>query len=335
MDYCLGTQLNFSNGKPSLLMPLDAKFSKDISPIVKSEKLTIEIIGAMIYDKMDRDLLRRPLDTNDLIISTSFKYRDSDPPVTKVHFLKPEVKVGEWVGTFDDNVIVTLQDFNHRDIKITVKIYDIDESNIDPEFVKVFFDCALLGALAFPELAPFAATGKFVSSMSENLINLIDKLDEHDSIINREIRLQIISPEQGIPVLQPGFIVCFSKEVDNSNLYLNRALRVLKNETQAFTDCSYAVLRVDREIIEDYKALEISQKAAKLAAELNGKGASGKAPLEFLQNTIDLYTRYRRLERFNELNQKNPGVDTPEGKLLEDLKIELAKDDVFKNCVKI
>jgi hypothetical protein len=52
------------------------------------------------------------------------------------------------------------------------------------------------------------------------------------------------------------------------------------------------------------------KKAAKLMSELQGKGSSGKAAVEFVKDTIDGYNNFRNLQRIAELERKqNP---TPE-----------------------
>ncbi|GAH53710.1 unnamed protein product [marine sediment metagenome] len=57
---------------------------------------------------------------------------------------------------------------------------------------------------------------------------------------------------------------------------------------------------------------------AKLIAELNGKGQSGKAALEFLRETLDTYDKFRRLERARELKAKET-LSESEQELLQEL----------------
>jgi len=100
-------------------------------------------------------------------------------------------------------------------------------------------------------------------------------------------------------------------------LSLNNNLTVLNPDQTVFEGASYAVLEVEREY-HGQPLLEIDQKAAKLIAELNGKGQSGKAALDFLRDTIDYYSKFKKLERIRELKGKEKLTD-PERKLLQEL----------------
>lgn len=44
---------------------------------------------------------------------------------------------------------------------------------------------------------------------------------------------------------------------------------------------------------------------AKLIAELNGKGQSGKAAIDFLRDTLDAYDNFKRLKRARALQGKS------------------------------
>lgn len=58
---------------------------------------------------------------------------------------------------------------------------------------------------------------------------------------------------------------------------------------------------------EEINEWEKDQKAAKLLSELQGKGSSGKAAAEFVVDTMDAYTKFRKLQRMQEImNKPNP-----------------------------
>lgn len=90
-----------------------------------------------------------------------------------------------------------------------------------------------------------------------------------------------------------------------------------------FEECSYAVIEVEQ-VFNAGREWELDQKVNKLISELNGKGQSGRAALDFLRDTMDLYDRYKRLERARALmaqQAKDPNTLTDaEKKLLDELK---------------
>ncbi|PSQ06488.1 hypothetical protein BRC92_00985 [Halobacteriales archaeon QS_4_69_31] len=84
-------------------------------------------------------------------------------------------------------------------------------------------------------------------------------------------------------------------------------------------DGNYAVLRLERESVEK-RERELTQKAAKLMSELDGKGQSDeKAAVDFLLDTMESYDNFTKLKRARELQAKDDRTEA-ERELLEDLK---------------
>lgn len=103
----------------------------------------------------------------------------------------------------------------------------------------------------------------------------------------------------------------------DEGLCLNSKPHVLTTDcAAALQECSDAVIGVEKQFYAN-RAWEIHQKAAKLIAELNGKGKSGKAALDFLKDTLDTYDRFRRLERASELRKKQDLTDAEQAILQE------------------
>lgn len=94
---------------------------------------------------------------------------------------------------------------------------------------------------------------------------------------------------------------------------------------EQFTHSDYFVISVKNKEVEEINEWEKNQKAVKLLSESDGKGPSGKAAVEFVRDTMDGYTNFKKLKRIQELMDKqNP---TPEETaLLSKLKEEPALD---------
>jgi hypothetical protein len=90
-----------------------------------------------------------------------------------------------------------------------------------------------------------------------------------------------------------------------------------------YEEQSYAVLEISREFVDEPNR-EVDHKVAKLVAELNGKGHSKKAALDFLRDTLGVYTSYKKISRVQQL-QSEAELSPDEQALLDDL---LKDDDV-------
>lgn len=289
------------SGRLDQLFPRTATFEN-------TQPLTIRVRGVMIAEDYDW----APGDKNDIMIVTTTQF-GSEPPVQRLHFMQHNVKMG-WQGDFFNDLVLAIRDFKieNKILKLRIQVYDMD--GVEEGLVQAVRNASGSVAVAFPHLAPYAAA---VSFGVPALLNLVDNLNDHDRIIDERLTLELEEPERGHRLLQPGYFVCFKKPVEEG-LFLRSDLRVLQTDRRTpFEDCSYAVLEVER-LFHAQREWEIDQKAAKLIAELNGKGQSGKAALEFLRGTLDTYDKFRRLERARELQAKKT-LSEDEQKLLQEI----------------
>lgn len=81
---------------------------------------------------------------------------------------------------------------------------------------------------------------------------------------------------------------------------------------------SYAVFGILRDNMVD-RQYELNQRAAKLVAELKGKGQSQLPPIQFLQKTLYVYGKLRKLERARKLQDRDT-LSEAQQHLLDDLK---------------
>jgi len=117
-------------------------------------------------------------------------------------------------------------------------------------------------------------------------------------------------------ILQTGHWICFS-EPQNEGLIIDSQLRISR-DNNPFNESSYAVYSIRAEETEEPN-WETNQKIATLLTELAGKGNSGKAAINFLNETMDGYTKFKKLKRINELKTKDKRT-REENDLLEKLK---------------
>lgn len=284
---------------------LDVPFAPDVPVFEASQKMTASLRGVMIHKPpMDRD------GKNDLIIVTANQFGERTP-LTRLHFMKDNVPLG-WQGAFFDDTILAVRDLRPewRKLTLRVRVYDLDR--VPTALFKAVGSLAATSVLvAFPFLTPFAGAAEAAMG---SLTNLIGNLDKHDEIIDQRVALEISDPDHGDMLLQPGYYVCFAQPVDDSRaLQINHQLRVLDGVDE-FAECSYAVLEIEPSFTID-RTSELDQRASRLIAELDGKDASGSA-IEFLRSAVDAVDKFRRLERAQQINAKDPAELTESDRIL-------------------
>lgn len=290
---------DFSN-----LQRLDDYFGKN-SEFHSAEPLTVRFRGTMVLEDEEGWLKG----DNDLMIVTTFQF-GKEPPIQRLHYMRDDTPLG-WQGSFFHDIVLSVREFSAKILTLQVQVYDLD--GVSEDLISSVRTISTSTAVAFPQIAPYAGALNFTVPA---LLKLVDNLDNHDRIIDQRIKLEIAGPNQGFRLLQPGYFVCFRKPV-SQGLKLSNDLRVLKDDNSEFKDCSYAVLSITKDF-HDEAEWEIDQKTAKLIAELNGKGQSGKTALEFLRETIDGYSNFKKLRRAKELQAKD-NLSKAEQELLDEL----------------
>jgi len=282
----------------------------DTPAFTDAQPLTVRIRGVMIQDDEDWG----PRGNNDIALVSSFQF-GCEPPVQRLHYMQQGVALG-WHGSFFHDTIVSVRDWCSKVVTIRLQVYDMD--GVSEGLIEKVQTLSKSIAVAFPQVAPYAGAA---ASFGPELLKLIDHLDDHDRLLDERIKLEIAPPGTGHWLIQPGYFYCFRQAVDEGYA-VDQDLRVIAGDGGELTGNTYAVLEVARMFYERYE-WEIDQKVAKLLAELNRKGQSGKAPIEFLRETLDAYTKYRRLHRARELMNK-PNLTDDERSVLNELRQDQA-----------
>jgi hypothetical protein len=280
------------------LQPLTEAFS-DAGSVQNAEPVNVRLRGVNV--PVERDLGGGL----DLVIVTKFQFANQ-PKVTRLHYLQQGASPG-WYDALYQNMVFTTRDFNHDDVTLRVQVYDRDK--LEEGTVKTVTGlAATVGvAVGFPGLASLA---KAAGSVSETLTDIADSLDSHDEILDDRVRLEPDEEaNQGTDLLQPGFLVAFGDaRIRDEGYRLNQNTELETPEGAVAERTPYAVFEVEREHNE-VEFAEKDQKAAKLAAELNGKGQSNKDPLYYLRETVEAYDKFDRVRRAEQLQRLNEQED--------------------------
>jgi hypothetical protein len=297
-----GSTIHTEKGRS--LQNLETTF-QETSAFESAEPMTVRLRGVMVAKNRD-GVLRG---ANDLVVVTKTQF-GNEPPVQRLHYLERDVEPG-WEDDFFHDVVLSTRDLVDERLTLRIQVYDAD--GVKQSLAKSIGDLASKTAVTFPVLVPYAG---LVGLGAQVLLDLVDNIDDHDRIIDDRLTLEMADPGTGHKLLQPGYFVCFAQEA-SGEYELGGDLRVATSDGSRY-ERDYAVLEVAREY-HDHRELERNHKAAKLVSELNGKGQSTTAPLEFLEETLDTYTKFRKLQRVKELQSKDELTDA-ERNLLEDLR---------------
>jgi hypothetical protein len=301
------------------LLPLTQSFPGETG-FAEAEPITVRLRGVEIREDEDLDFLFIP-NKNDVIIVSSFQF-DSQPPVQRLHYMKKGVDLGRVVPIFKD-VVFSLDGLakEYKMLTLRIQVYDVDgmSDEMIADVSAAATSAAKTASVLFPQLGLVAAG---VGLALPPLLKLISNLNNHDKIIDESLQLEIGPGGLRDEVLQPGYFICF-KRPQAEGLSLDDNLCVTKSDGSEFTDCSYAVFDIRREYWSDVATWAIDQKMAKLVAELDGKGQSDKAPIDYLTETLTAYSKWQNLKRATEIKAIPEATRTAAQK---DLLTRLAQD---------
>jgi hypothetical protein len=276
-------------------------------PFENAQPMTVRLRGVKVAEDYD-GVLRG---TNDLMIVTKFQLGD-EPPVERLHFMEKDVGLG-WHDDFFHSVVYSTPDYSGKRLTVQLRVYDVD--TVDEGLIGSVRQLSEQAAGLFPQLAPYLGVVTFAVGP---VVELVNNIDEHDEILNDQITVEPPRENRaGIKLLKPGYLVC-SRDTIEQNATLGDDLRIQLPGSGEETDGSYAVFGVVRNNLVD-RQYEINQRAAKLVAELKGKGQSDNTSIHFLQETLDAYGKFQKLERARDLQRRDTLSDA-QHHLLDDLK---------------
>jgi hypothetical protein len=275
------------------LFPGETKFEK-------AEPITVRLRGVEVREDEDNDFLFIP-NKNDVIVVSSFQF-DSQPPVQRLHYMRKGQELGRIVPIFKD-VVFSLDGLSadYKILTLRIQVYDVDgmSDEMIQEITTLSTNAAKMASVFFPQLTLIASG---VALALPPLLKLINNLNNHDKIIDESLQLEIGSSGIRDEILQPGYFICF-KRPQPEGLDLNDSLQVTKFDGSVFTDCSYAIFDIRRDYWKEVQTWAIDQKMAKIIAELDGKGQSEKAPIDFLRETLTAYTKWENLKRATSIRE--------------------------------
>jgi hypothetical protein len=251
--------------------------------------------------KMARDAaLRGETAMNDLLLMSSFQV-GTEPSVRILHGYFEAEPIKQSVRSFSSSLTCSFSDFNYDDLTLGSHIYDVDSYDAAKQMAEFVTNNATNIGGVFPVVAPYL---NFAGTISLSLVNLIDKADQHDKIIDDHLTLYTEDDSGTLDLLQTGHWVFFNEEQEDG-LKVDLNLNVLNADGSPFDGCSYVVYSIMKREVS-VPEFEIPQRIAQIMSELQGKGDLREAASDFLKKTVDGYNKYKKLERYYELKHKTP-----------------------------
>ena len=299
------------------LIPSATKVINGSTQIKRAMPLSIYMNGVYIAESYDKGVFGKGT-TNDLMIVSSFQTGTS-PTVQRIHFYKRKQEINQWVGNFFKTLVCSFSDFSYSHVTLRTQVYDIDDYEKYKDLFSAISQASGSVSVTFPVIAAYTAAAiPAVSSIFE----FVNSLDQHDKILDDNLRLEITQENTGSQILQTGHWIYFREPQDeDEGLKVNSILQVVdanNNDNDLFKKGSYAVYSIRAQEAEEPQ-WEIDQKVAKLLSELEGKGNSGKAAIEFVRDTVEAYSKFKKLQRIQELQDKTTRTKEEED-LLKKLK---------------
>ncbi len=307
---------NFTNGYSELKKTSETSSNDRL--FKDAQKLSITAEKAWVKNSFDK-LFNKD---NDIIIASKYQI-GAKRIVDKIHYLKQNYPEKTPIGPFFHPTVYATKDFKESSESIVIQIRVYDEDGLSKkEIDSIHTTLSSVGTasvIAFPAFAPIAG---LATGVGKSLVSLVDSLNNHDKIIDGTIKLEVNKPNnQGYDHLQPGFLICFDKDIVSNDLYMSENKMIYTKDENGtyhqFQNNSYIVLRVRRSFVEspDYEA---DEHAATLLTEINGKQDKPIEALSFVRDTFDSYTKFKKLKRVKELKEKD-ALTTDEQELLDEL----------------
>ncbi len=298
------------------LLPNATKIVGGCTQIKKAMQLSVYLNGVFVNKSYNEKRFGKgKSNTNNLMIASSFQTGTS-PIVQRIHFYKENQESGKWVGNLFKSLVCTFNDFVDQHITLQCQVYDIKDLDKYREALDTISKMSGSLSVTFPIIAEAA----LAIPTAKGIIDVVDQFEHHIKIMDDNLKLEMAPENTGVQILQTGHWICFS-EPQEDGLKVDSNLQVInKDGKTSFIECSYTTYSII-DTIDEEPNWEIDQKSAKLLSQLNGKGSADKAAIDFVKDTVEAYTKFNKLQRLQQLQNKKDLTD-PEKALLERLKAD-------------
>ena len=279
--------------------------------IKSSQSFTISFVSCVVPKNFES----RRHDDNDILILTKSQIGNS-PKIERVHFWGKDIPENLNIDDIWAETVLLVEDYDKGDtLVIEWHVLEIDsDDGIRAQTINSLRSLVSSFGSAFPVLVPFMAASNSVIGLVKAILS---KIETNEQIIQARFSLRSGEGNVGTRVnrkfLQPATYVVFENEVYGSGYSLDpqsgRVRKYSKNdngdEILEDPEEAYLVFEVIPKIEISHSEL-VGDNIATLMTQIrdNKNTSSGQFTINFLQETLDYYTTYKKLLRYRELSDE-------------------------------
>jgi hypothetical protein len=281
--------------------------------IENAQAFTAELRTVMVAEDLE-GFLRGD---NDILVTTRASLGEQ-PVVRRVHYYEQGLPAGTPLKNFLASTAHLCDDYSGVDrLWLEMDIVEMDtDAGERAALLSAFKALAASAGAVYPQVLPYTAVA---SGLVGTLSKLLSVLERDDPAIR--VPMTLYGPDRpNDPPLQTGRYVVFANPVDGNMWYkLQSNMELVRTAPKDMpADVSYAVFSVDavRTVAPEYLT---SQRVATLLTQLDrGNPNTALASIDFLSDTLEQYSNFKDLKRFQQLARKDPAMLTQEEKDLMD-----------------
>lgn len=222
------------------------------------------------------------------------------PMVSRVHYYDEDIPAGKVVGNLISDTLCLVEDYSGSEaLRIELDMVEVDTDDTErTAALKSFAELAATMGAVFPALVPYAYPVGAAALLANQLLGA---LQSNTQVLSAPLVLYPGPPRIGRMVLQQGVYVVFEQPQDvvNYTLGIDGQLKRLGKNAPV----SYAVLEVGLDASQSPEFVQ-SQKLATLLSQIDKDRQGAQDALAFLSGTVQAYSNYQKLLRYQELKAK-------------------------------
>ncbi len=258
---------------------------------------SVSVVSAVVAEDLE-GLFRGG---NDILILTRSSL-GQQPLVERIHFFEKDIEKGYPIKNLFANSVFVCDDYNGIDrLYVELNVIEIDTDTGERKAtVRAFQSLAATAGAIFPAMIPYTFAASAAVGVAEKLVSALEK---DTNVIKVPVSFYPGRQRKGYIPFQEGTYVVFAMPQNPEGIILDDS-GLLRSEKD-ISDLSYVVFDVytEKRISPEFV---ISQKLATLLTQLrDGKKYTAKRTIEFIEETIDGYSNFKKLERYLELKSKH------------------------------
>ncbi len=241
---------------------------------------------------------------NDLLV-TSRSSVGTQPRVERIHTFQEGVPIGKPIRNLFANSMFVTDDYSGTErLWLELNALEIDtDDGARRNAVQKFKTLARKAGAVYPALIPYTFSAQAVVEIAETILSAFE---EDEYLVRQSFDLHPGETARGELPLQTGSYVVFDHQINEPEKYvLDQSGLVTSRNGEEQSGKSYAVFNVKAEHQLQREHVQ-SQKIATLLSQIrSGNSNTPKQTIEFLNETLEGYSNFKKLQRYKELKNQD------------------------------